>query len=240
MLSAGSDSDGSKDSESVVESDDDNPKRKNVRKVVKKAVPKKKAATPKKKATPKSTPKKAPASKKKAVSESESEGDEEADDEVAGGQNEAKVLKQLQNRTPKEQLVADILCRWWYAMPDWPPADYDYVSRMSQEKLRLVSLDRWDDEADVDGNGFVKCYALTQYKGLFRDAMGNLRDLRPLEGKPCFSELIKKSDKELQKLLTTALTKQIEVLSASNEKNTGAIIADLKDRLKNVGKKQGR
>ena len=70
----------------------------------------------------------------------------------------------------------------------------------------------------MDANGFMKCYALTQYKGLYRDAAENLRDLRPLEGKPCFSELIKKSDKELQQMLSAALTKQIEVLSASQEK----------------------
>jgi hypothetical protein len=161
----------------------------------------------------------------------------ESDDEE-GTTSEPKVLKQVQNRSGKEQLVADILCRWWYVLPDWPPVDFDYDARMKVDKLRLVPLDRWEDEADVDSNGFMKCYALTQYKGLFRDATGNLRDLRPSEGKPCFSALIGKTEKELKQLLAAALSKQIEILSASNEKNTGPLIAELKERLRSVGKKR--
>ena len=239
MRSVGSRSDESDASESIDDSDADKKSRKVTRKVVKKAAPKKKAATPKKKVTPKSTPSKAP-SRKKAISESEDEADSEIAQEDSSNQNEQKVLKQVQNRSLKEQMVADILCRWWYAMPDWPPADFDYGAKMKEEKLRLVSLDKWEDEPDTDPNGFLKCYALTQYKGQYRDAVGNLRDLRPLQGKPCFSELIQKSEKELQLLLTTALTNQMQVLSASGEKNIGAILADLKDRLKNVGSRKSR
>jgi hypothetical protein len=171
------------------------------------------------------------------VEESSISSDEE-EDEVESSQNDPKLLKQVQNRTPKEQLVADILCRWWYVLPDWPPADFDYALKMKDERLRVVALDKWEDSPDVDSHGFMKCYALTQYKGMFRDAMGNIRDLRPLEGKPCFSQLILKSEKELQQMLSTALTKQIEVLSASSEKNTGPLLVDLKERLKNVGKKK--
>ena len=26
----------------------------------------------------------------------------------------------------KDRLVQDIAVRWWYALPEWPPADYDY------------------------------------------------------------------------------------------------------------------
>ena len=173
--------------------------------------------------------------KRKADSESEESSSEEEED--SNNQNEVKVLKQVQNRSPKEQLVADILCRWWYVLPDWPPADYDYKSRMIKENMRLVTLDKWEDEPDVNSDGLVKCYALTQFPGIYRDATGKLRDLRPLEGKPCFSELIKKTDKELQKMLSEALSKQIEVLSGSHEKNKDALLSELKERLKNVGKK---
>lgn len=173
--------------------------------------------------------------KRKVESESEESSSDEEDD--SNNQNEVKVLKQVQNRSPKEQLVADILCRWWYVLPDWPPADYDYKSKMIKEKLRLVTLDKWEDEPDANSEGLMKCYALTQFPGVYRDATGKLRDLRPLEGKPCFSELMKKNDKDLQKMLSEALSKQIEVLCASHEKKKDALLSDLKERLKNVGKK---
>jgi hypothetical protein len=227
-------------SDSYESEDEDKPKRKSVRKVVKKAAPKKKAASPKKKASPKAKSTRKPSASKSTPRSKKV--DPESEDEVAmedsGNQNEVKVLKQVQTRTAKEQLVADILCRWWYVMPDWPPVDFDFASTLKANKLRLVPLDKWEDEPDVDASGFMKCYALTQYKGLFRDAAENLRDLRPLEGKPCFSQLIKKSDKELEQTLSAALTKQIEVLSASQEKKKESILADLKDRLRNVGKKK--
>ena len=232
-----SSSSGSDGSDSV-DSEDEKPKKRVVRKVTKKAVPKK-AATPKKKAATPAAKPKAAASKssgKKRVVESESEP--ESEDEGNGAVNEVKLLKQVQNRTAKEQLVADVLCRWWYVLPEWPPADFDYAAVMAVKGLRLVSLDKWEDEPDMDKAGNMKCYALTQYKGLFRDAAGGLRDLRPSEGKPCYGELIKKSEKELQSLLSAALTKQLEVLQASGDNKAGPIIADLKERLRNVGKKR--
>lgn len=231
-----SNSSGSDGSDSAESGEEDTRKRV-VRKVVKKAAPAKAASAKKKAATPKAKPK-ASASKasgKKSVVESESESDQEGE---TSNKNEVKVLKQVQNRGLKEQLVADILCRWWYVLPDWPPANFDYAPVLVAKGLRLVPLDRWEDEPDLDKAGNMKCYALTQFQGLFRDATGGLRDLRPLEGKPCFSQLIHKSDKELNALLSAALTKQMEVLSSSSEKGTGASLADLKDRLRNVGKKR--
>lgn len=229
-------------SEDSVDSEDDKPRgRKVVRKpVAKKSDPKKKSAAPKKKATsPPAKSKKTPAStSRKRKVESESEPESDADEaEGTSNQNEVKVLKQVQNRSPKETLVAGVLSRWWYAMPEWPPAGYDYPAQLQKHHLRLVTLDKWEDEPDTDKDGRMKCYALSQYPGLFRDAKGGIRDMRPIEGKPCYSELMKKSDKELQGLLSDALTKQIDVLSQSRENNTATILADLKEKLKNVRKK---
>ena len=186
---------GSEDSDSddsASENSDDGDSRQS-RRVVKKpaakkvvkAIPKKKATTPSKKVSAPKLKTKSPASaKKRKVESSESEAESEDDAAATSNKNEVKVLKQVQNRTLKEQLVAGILCRWWYVMPEWPPAGYDYPSRLAGANLRTVPLDRWEDEPDHDKAGRLKCYALSQYPGLFRDATGKLNDMRPIEGKP--------------------------------------------------------
>ena len=181
--------------------------------------------TPKKKATPKTTPK--PSAKSQQVVESEDEGNSEDDN------NQQRVMRVI-NRTPKEQLVADLLCRWWYVLPDWPPADVDYAAKLKESHLRLVTLDMWETEQDVDPAGFMKCYALSQYKGLFRDAQGRLNDMRPLQGKPCYSEFIKRSDSELRTLISSAISKQVEILSASPD--ASSIVIELKEKLKSFKK----
>lgn len=150
-------------------------------------------------------------------------------------QQEQRVIRSV-TRSAKEQMVADLLCRWWYVLPDWPPADFDYSAALARNNLRLVTLDQWEDEQDTDRTGRMKCYALTQYKGVYRDAAGGLRDLRPKEGKPCFSEFMTKSEKELKSLIVIALQKQLSILESSSERNLGDIIADIKEKLKRYKK----
>jgi len=206
-----------------------------IKKPTKKPSPTKKAASAK--SSGKSTPAKSSKSSKPATSSkrgkkvSDDEEDDDEGSEIDQGLIAQKVMRTV-DRSPKEQLVADLLCRWWYVMPDWPPADYDYNPRLAKENLRLVSLDKWEDEPDLDSQGRLKCYALTQYKGLYRDAKQQLRDLRPIEGKPSFNQFVKKSEKELITLLVQAINKQIEILSNSSERNTEPLVAELKDKLK--------
>jgi hypothetical protein len=233
--------DSSGESESSI-SDDENPKRRMVvKKVVKKAAAaKKKTVTSKKKAV---TPVKSKVAsnkdsgtgKNRKAVKSESESDTDDEEGGTSNKNEVKVLKQVLDRTYKESLVAKVLSRWWYVMPQWPPLDYDYSYALEKARLRLVPLDRWEDENDVDSLGMMKCYALSQYPGLYRDATGGLRDLRPIEGKPCFSELMKRTEKELQAMLSEAISKQIEILS--KQKDAAKLISELKDLLKNVKNK---
>lgn len=235
MKSDGESSSGSESEDESVSEDSDDGKAKPRRNA---AVPKKKA-TPKKKGATAAAPTKSSASRKRKQDSESSENEDEEEMEGSGNnQNEVKVLKQVQNRTFKEQLIADILCRWWYVMPEWPPSDFDFKAALEKAGLRLVSLDRWEDEPDQDKQGRVKCYALTQFKGLYRDARGALQDLRPKEGKPCFSFLYGKNEKELQGMLASALGKQIEILSHSKEKTASSLISDLKEKLKNVSKKK--
>ena len=247
MASASSDNmTGSSDDDSessASDGDGERPKRRRVvKKVVKKtAVAKKKAATPKKastKSSSKATSKKVPVSGKKrknAESDSESEVDDEEEADTSN-KNEVKVLKQVQDRSFKESLVARLLCRWWYVMPHWPPVDYDYSIALEKARLRLVTLDKWEDERDIDSSGMMKCYALSQYPGLYRDATGGLRDLRPIEGKPCYSELMKRTEKDLQTMLTDAINKQIEILSKQKDSAKG--VSELKELLKNIKSKK--
>lgn len=150
-------------------------------------------------------------------------------------QQEQRVIRSV-TRSAKEQMVADLLCRWWYVMPDWPPANFDFSRALADNKLRMVTLDRWEDEPDTDNSGRLKCYALTQYTGVYRDANGALRDLRPREGKPCFNEFMGKTEKELKSLIVEAIKKQLEILENSSERNLKEIIADLKEKLKKYKK----
>jgi len=205
-----------------------------IKKPTKKPSPTNKTASAK--SSGKSTPAKSAKSSKPATSSKRGKKDSEDEDdddrsEIDQGIIAQKVMRTV-DRSPKEKLVADLLCRWWYVMPDWPPADYDYNPRLAKENLRLVSLDKWEDEPDLDPQGRLKCYALTQYKGIYRDAKQQLRDLRPIEGKPSFNQFVKKSEKELITLLVQAINKQIEILSNSSERNTEPLVAELRDILK--------
>eukprot|EP00439_Symbiodinium_sp_Y106_P010878 s3865_g1.t1 len=48
--------------------------------------------------------------------------DEDADEDKEDAAN--NVVKK-RDRTTKQQAVSDLLCRWWYVLPDWPPNNKD-------------------------------------------------------------------------------------------------------------------
>lgn len=147
------------------------------------------------------------------------------------------------NRTKKEKLVAQLLIRWWYVLPDWPPADYNYEEELKKRKLKLVPLEEYEDEEDIDKNGFRKVYEISAFPGIFRDALGNAYDLRDKETCPCFNNLIKKSDHELLELICQAIKNQIECLKNSvydesvNEKRLEKELKDVEAKLSKILKK---
>ena len=59
-------------------------------------------------------------------------------------------------RTPKEQLVVDLLCRWCYVIPVWPEPE------LKRRKLRRVEIHEWEWVADGDDEGREKVYELSQ------------------------------------------------------------------------------
>ena len=141
-----------------------------------------------------------------------------AEDEDDVPQGMVVKSKQTKFRNNKEQLVAELLCRWWYVLPEWPPRNHDYASELNRRGLVLVDLDEWEETQDVDvKTNKLKCYALSQFPGVFRDAKGELIDCRPKEGKPSYNNMMTKSDKELATLLVKAYEKQIEQLGSTDD-----------------------
>ncbi|SCN60731.1 conserved Plasmodium protein, unknown function [Plasmodium chabaudi chabaudi] len=119
------------------------------------------------------------------------------------------------NRSPKEKLVAQLLTRWWYVLPDWPIPYYDYTKELENKKLKLVSLEEFEDHEDIDKNGFKKVYEISAFPGVFRDSLGTAYDLRDKETCPCYNNFIKKTDLELLQLICTAIKNQMVCLKNS-------------------------
>jgi hypothetical protein len=40
-------------------------------------------------------------------------------------------------------LVGDVAVRWWYCLPEWPPADFDYEAELKKQGYRLVDNSRF-------------------------------------------------------------------------------------------------
>lgn len=139
--------------------------------------------------------------------------DEDADEDKEDAAN--NVVKK-RDRTTKQQAVSDLLCRWWYVLPDWPPNNKDfYAPRLEERKLRQVTIQEWEWVDDKDSKGFAKVYQLSQFPGVFRDSHGEMIDLRPQEDCPCYANFMKKDLSELYDLLAKAYAAQLQELETS-------------------------
>ena len=49
-----------------------------------------------------------------------------------------------------DHLVDELAIRWWYAMPHWPPLDFDYNTKLRENGLRQVEASKWKIEPDED------------------------------------------------------------------------------------------
>jgi len=117
-------------------------------------------------------------------------------------------------RDTKEELVAQLLCRWWYVdsymKNDWPPQEEEfYQARLAEQKLRKVSIEEWEWLPENDESGCRKVYELSQFRGVFRNSAGELIDLRPKDTCPCFNNFIKKDRATLCTMLIQAYTNQM-------------------------------
>ncbi|PHJ16571.1 unchacterized apicomplexan-specific serine rich low complexity protein [Cystoisospora suis] len=210
VSSSGSDSSDSSEGSSSESQDERENERlvKKPRKDDKKPMPKRKQPSPvKAKPPPRTTvSREAAASRSKSRDGSDDEGD---------GADISMGTFDPRNRNTRAKLVAQLLCRWWYVMPEWPPPDFNYEAELRKRRLKLVTLEEYEDLDDVDEQGFTKVYQISAFPGVFRDPNGNAIDLRPAEGRPCYSNLTKKTEYELLQLVEVAIKNQMEKLKES-------------------------
>jgi len=148
-----------------------------------------------------------------------------AEDDDGEDNAENKVKKK--ERTPKEQVVVDLLCRWWYCIGDWPPNDPAfYTAELKKKSLRRVSIQEWEWVPELDEKGLAKVYELSQFKGVYRKGDGEMVDIRPMETCPSYNNFMKKDLPELYGMLVTAYETQIKELNNSKyyEKSLDAIL----------------
>jgi hypothetical protein len=185
----------------------------------------------KKKAAPK--PKKAALAKKKT-----------SDGDLGGDDADNKVKKKV--RSTKEDIVAQLLSRWWFSAPyvaeDWPPVEESfYLKEMEKVKYRLVTCEEWEWVPEEDEQGRRKVYSLSQFRGLFRNSTGDLVDLRPKDTCPSLNNFMKKDLQTLCHMLISAYENQVKELKTSkyNEeqllKNISASLTKVRDVASRAG-----
>lgn len=114
----------------------------------------------------------------------------------------------------KAEMVTKILQRWWYALDEWPPQEYNYIEALREAKLRLVSKENWSVEPTFNDDGYEKVMTVPGYAGIFVNHIGFIKDLRPQNTCPSFDNLFSKPSHEIKEILVKALSNQIEQLKA--------------------------
>lgn len=69
-------------------------------------------------------------------------------------------------RTEKRKLIAQVLSRWWYVLPPWPPENFNFDEELEKRKLKRMGFDQWEEADDVDENGFRKVYEISYFPGI--------------------------------------------------------------------------
>mmetsp|Transcript_44543 Transcript_44543/g.111912 ORF Transcript_44543/g.111912 Transcript_44543/m.111912 type:complete len:286 (-) Transcript_44543:55-912(-) len=143
------------------------------------------------------------------------------------------------DRSNKENLVASLLCRWWYCDEyinnDWPPQEEEYYqAELRRQKLRKVTIQEWEWLPEEDEQGRRKVYELSEFRGLFRNSSGDLIDLRPKETCPCYNNFMKKDNATLCRMLISAYKNQLKDLLENCRYRTDKLAKDLKASITKV------
>ena len=70
----------------------------------------------------------------------------------------------------KLHCVDELASRWWYALPPWPPADYDYTAVLAKNGLRAIEVDGFRQAPEFDAKtGCKKVYQIECFTGVYRD-----------------------------------------------------------------------
>ncbi len=140
--------------------------------------------------------------------------------------NKRTILKR------KRYYVHQLLQRWWYALPPWPPNNYDTSQKLEENKLRLVQEENQKKEIDINSDNYKKCVELPGYKYVYITKEGKIFDFRPEEGKPSYNNLMKLSDIDLHQYIVTALKNQLNDLEKKNYYSEVKLKNDIKNQLK--------
>ena len=116
------------------------------------------------------------------------------------------------NYRKMEHLVYEFAVRWSYALPSWPPKDFDYGAKLKENNLRKVEFARFKAEAELDGDNLKKVYEVEHFEGRYRDSAGVTYDLRPMETCPSLSNFSNMIKDDLQRLLLKAYEAQLKHL----------------------------
>lgn len=115
-------------------------------------------------------------------------------------------------RKQRLALISDILSRWWFVFPVWPPADFDYAKALRKTGCREVPIADWLAAPKKDADGLAKVYQLTQFPGVFRNVDEEMLDMRPKNSCPCFANLQKQPIENLFKFVIRAIDNQADIL----------------------------
>ena len=140
--------------------------------------------------------------------------------------NKKTILKR------KKYYVHQLLQRWWYSLPMWPPENYDTSEKLRENNLRLVEEKNWKKEAEINSDNYKKCIELPGYKYVYLTKDGKVYDFRPEEGKPTFNNLMKLSDIELHQHIVNALRKQLDELEKKQFLSEKKLRIKIKNELK--------
>jgi len=128
----------------------------------------------------------------------------------------------------KNEIISKILQRWWYALEDWPPTNFNYLAALKKSKLTLIPSDQTFSTKKFSKE--VKIFP--GYPGVYFNPSG-IQDLRPQDTCPSYDNLNKKSLKELKEILAKAFKNQILQLKSQNPVDT-ELIFDLQNELNSI------
>ena len=120
--------------------------------------------------------------------------------------------------TNKLHCVDEFAKRWWYALPVWPPTDFDYKAALKQRGFREVEFASFKAANNVKG-GLKKVFPNEYYGGIYTDSAGRVYDLRPQDSMPSLSNFQKMEMDKLRKLLRTSYEKQKEAIVKAKKEN---------------------
>ena len=70
----------------------------------------------------------------------------------------------------KLHCVDELANRWWYALPAWPPANYNYEAALARNGLRAIDVESFRAAPEIDpSTGAKKVYSIEHYEGIYRD-----------------------------------------------------------------------